>query len=153
VTANLPLLVSHDRDKPPAGVVRSAFITVYGLGVEGELIGSDDELQGWRRRFAEGLHSGLSIGFSRDRHRDVYEKPHRPGGLPVVRPRDVTIHEFSTVQWPAYPSAGVVSLSVRTADLEDLHERSEQVIAWWEERKARKRGQEILKAKTNTEKR
>ena len=34
-----------------------------GLGIEARLIGADDELEGWRRRFDAGLMVGLSIGF------------------------------------------------------------------------------------------
>jgi phage head maturation protease len=93
------------------------------------LVGSADELEGWRARFADGLMSALSVGFGRDRHRDAYERPRRKGGPPVVRPRGITIVEVSLVQWGAYDRAGVTSLSVRPAADQDRHEQSERTIA------------------------
>lgn len=147
IAENLPLLVGHDRARPPAGLVRTARISSRGVLIEAELVGSDDELEGWRRRFRQGLSAGLSVGFTRDRDRDLYEKPSRSGGFPVLRPRGVTIHEISIVQWPAYPSAGVISLSLRNALDQDRHERSERIIDEWNMKKATKRGREILEAK------
>ena len=47
IATDLPLLISHDRDKPAVGVVRSAAIGPSGVGIEAKLVGSDDEIQGW----------------------------------------------------------------------------------------------------------
>lgn len=128
IASNLPLLVSHDRDRPAAGVVRTAAVTERGAMVEAELVGSDDELEGWRRRFREGLSAALSIGFTRDARRTQYEAPRREGALPRMRPRGVVVHEVSLCQWAAYPSASVVSLSVRSAADQDRHEESQRTI-------------------------
>lgn len=149
IADNLPLLVGHDRTRPPAGIVRTAGVSPRGVVIEAELVGSDDELEGWRRRFRQGLSSGLSVGFTQNRKRAVYEKPQRRGGLPVMRPRGLVVHEISLVQWPAYLAAGVVSVSVRTAEADEAQERRDQahregerflneVRMWQAERDARR---------------
>lgn len=135
VAADLPLLVSHNRDVPPAGIIRHTAVMERGLGLEAEMIGSDPELEGWRRRFREGLMAALSIGFARSRKKDVYERPARAGGLPIVRPRDIEVIECSLVMWGAYRSAGVTSLSLRSADGDLQHERSLDHIAWAADRR------------------
>jgi phage head maturation protease len=104
IEPNLPLLVNQDRGRV-AGVVRTLAVTNQGLGIEAKLVGSDDELEGWARRFRHGLLAALSVGFSRDRRRDAYERPRRPGELPTVRPRGISIVEVSLVQWGAYALA------------------------------------------------
>jgi hypothetical protein len=45
---DLPLLVSHRRDEPPVGIVREAGISSEGVGIEAKLVGSGDEIEGWR---------------------------------------------------------------------------------------------------------
>lgn len=137
IAPNLPLLVSHDRDIPPVGIVRNTSISSLGIGIEAKLVGSDSELEGWRRRFRHGLSSGLSVGFVRQRRNAVYERPLRPGGLPVMRPRGVQVVECSLVTWPAFESAGVLSLSVRSAIDQDRHERTVETLEWLAARTAR----------------
>lgn len=73
---DIPLLVGHDRNRPPAGIVTATGITSYGLGIEGRLIGSDDEIEGWRRKFAAGLMAALSIGFTAQGKQD-WRRPER----------------------------------------------------------------------------
>lgn len=131
----LPLFVSHDRDRPPAGIVRTAAVMADGVGIEAKLVGSDDELEGWRRRFRHGLFTALSVGFTRDKKREVFERPERAGGLPIIRPRGVRIVELSLVQWPAYERAGITSLSVRSAENQRRHEESQELVSWFAARR------------------
>src|SRR5262245_23695459 len=65
IAADLPLFVSHDRNRPPAGIVRNTSISPLGVGIEAEVVGSRDEIEGWRSRFSHGLSAGLSVGFAR----------------------------------------------------------------------------------------
>lgn len=123
----VPLLVGHRRDLAPVGVVRSSAFTRYGLGIEAELIGSDHELEGWRRKLAAGLGAGLSIGFTESK-RARWERPQRPGEPPLKRPRGARVVEVSLVHWPAYATAGVTSLSQRSAEDQRLHEESDRII-------------------------
>ena len=104
-----------------------------GIRDRAKLVGSDDEFEGWRRRFRHGLSAGLSVGFTRDKRRDVLEAPRRRGGLPVMRPRGIEIAEVSLVQWPAYERAGVLSLSLRSAADQERHESSELLMAQMQE--------------------
>lgn len=127
----VPLLISHDRDKPPAGKVMSSSLTKHGLGIEARLIGDDHELEGWRRRFDAGLMVGLSIGF-RTGQKPIWEAPPKRGMPPVKRIRGAEIVEISLVNYPAYTSAGTLSLNQRTAQEDHeryQHEESERVIA------------------------
>lgn len=110
----VPLLVGHDRTRAPVGVVRSSEVRSYGLAVEAEMLVSDAEMGDWRRRFAAGVADGLSAGYIADRRRAVWERPARPGGLPVRRPRGVEIIEMSLTHWPAFEDSRVLSLSTRT---------------------------------------
>jgi HK97 family phage prohead protease len=126
--ANIPLLISHRRDEPPAGIIDTAAVTAYGLGVEGRLIGTDDELDGWRKRFAAGLMSSLSIGFVAD-GRQQWQRPQHRGDPPLVIRRGVRIIEISLVSWPAYTGAGIASLNQRTAAADIAHAESLRVIA------------------------
>ncbi|MGE5694037.1 MAG: HK97 family phage prohead protease [Candidatus Sericytochromatia bacterium] len=137
--SNVPLLVSHRRDEPPAGVVAgTAISTTFGVGVEGKLIGSDHEIEGWRRRFAEGLMCGLSIGFTAS-GRQQWQLPERRGAPPLVVRRNVEIVELSLVQWPAYESAGMTSLHVRTAQAQRTHEVADEMFAEYKARRAKER--------------
>jgi phage head maturation protease len=131
----LPLFVGHDRAGAAAGVVHTVAVTDRGLGVEGELVGTDAEIEGWHRRFRVGLNNGLSVGFTASAARTRYERPARRGDPPIRRPRGVEVVEVSLVQWPAYDSASVVSLSKRSAADEVRHTETLQIIREWEERK------------------
>ena len=59
--------------------------------------------------------SQLSIGSLTASGRQDWRRPQRYGGPPVVVRRNVEIVEISLVTWPAYNSAGVVSINARTA--------------------------------------
>jgi phage head maturation protease len=111
---DVPLLVSHNRGVPAAGIINSSGISRYGLAVEGRFIGSDAEIEGWRRKLAAGLMAQLSIGFTAGGPQE-WRRPQRYGGPPVVVRRNVEIVEVSLVQWAAYSSAAVVSINARTA--------------------------------------
>lgn len=112
----IPLLVSHNRNGPPAGMVRSTTVSSRGLELEAELVGSDDEVEGWRRKFEAGLMASLSIAFRADRPQ--WEKPPRVGLPPVKRVRGARIEEISLVNWPAYRSAGIDRVAQRTESQE-----------------------------------
>lgn len=112
--SNIPLLVAHDRNQPPAGIITSSGISRFGLGIEGRLVGSDGEIEGWRRKLAAGLMAALSVGFVAQGPQE-WRRPERYGAPPVVVRRGVEIVEISLVTWPAYDSAGVVSINARTA--------------------------------------
>jgi hypothetical protein len=71
--------------------------------------------------------SALSVGFART-NRDVFERPRRRGGLPVVRPRGIQVVECSLVMWGAYSRAGITSLPLRSAADQERHEESERTI-------------------------
>ena len=122
--SGLPIMVEHNRSREPVGRVLNLEHTRYGLGMEGELVGSDSELEGWARRFAKGLSAGLSVSFRAPRF------DYRPsdGNLPVRRLRDAELIEVSLVQHPAYRGAEVTSLSVRSAADEIRHHESEKAI-------------------------
>jgi phage head maturation protease len=109
---------------------------------------SDSELDSWRRRFQNGLSSGLSIGFRSDRRRTRWERPTRAGNPPRKRPRGVEIEELSLVQWPAYPLAGVTALAMRTADDQRRHEQSQAIFAWWEREQLKQAHEKRMRAKT-----
>ncbi len=126
--SQIPLLVSHDRQRAPAGIVMTAGVTSFGIGIEARLVGSDEEVQGWRRKLAAGLMASLSIGFTAG-GRQQWRAPDRQGAPPMVIRRGVEIVEISLVNWPAYDGATIVSLSQRTADEDDAHTKSEQAIA------------------------
>lgn len=128
--ANMPLLVGHDRTTPPAGVIVNAAPAHFGLGIEARLIGSEPELDGWRRRLAAGLMAGLSIGFVAAGPQK-WLRPTRSGQPPTVIRRGVKIHEVSLVCWPAYERAAVLSVNERTAADQTRHEESERMIAEW----------------------
>ena len=121
---NIPLLVGHRRDEPPAGVITSSGISKFGLAIEGRLVGSDAEVEGWRRKFAHGLMASLSIGFAARGAQD-WRAPERVGAPPIVIRRGVEIVEISLVTWPAYNSAAVVSVNQRTA----ASDESQRIIA------------------------
>ncbi len=93
---NIPLLVGHRRDEPPAGVITSSGISKFGLAIEGRLVGSDVEVEGWRRKFADGLMASLSIGFAARGAQD-WRAPERVGAPPIVIRRGVEIVEISLV--------------------------------------------------------
>ena len=112
--SDIPLLVSHRRDEPPAGIVTSSGISRFGLAIEGRLVGSDGEIEGWRRKLAAGLMAALSVGFVTQGPQE-WRRPERYGAPPVVVRRGVEIVEISLVTWPAYDSAGVLSINARTA--------------------------------------
>ena len=122
--SDIPLLVSHRRDEPAAGVVTSSGVSRFGLGIEGRLVGSDAEIEGWRRKLAAGLMAALSVGFVADGPQE-WRRPERYGAPPVVVRRGVEVVEISLVQWGAYDSAGVVSLNARTA----AGDESDRIIA------------------------
>jgi phage head maturation protease len=121
---DVPLLVSHRRDEPPAGIVTSSGISRYGLGIEGRLVGSDAEIEGWRRKLGAGLMAALSIGFVAEGPQE-WRRPERYGQPPRVIRRNVEIMEISLVNWAAYTSAGVLSINERTA----ASDASRRVIA------------------------
>lgn len=129
----IPLLLSHNRDVPPLGVVEESSISKHGLGVEARLVGSDHELEGIRRRLAAGLMTGLSVGFQAAK--PMWEKPPGRGMPPGKRIRGAKIVELSLVNYPAFPSAGALSLNERSARAEHAHEESEKMIAWVAARK------------------
>lgn len=126
--SQIPLLVSHDRHRAPAGVVTAAGISRFGIGIEARLVGSDDEVEGWRRKLAAGLMASLSVGFT-SQGRQVWRAPERRGAPPMVIRRSVEIVEISLVNWPAYDGATIVSLSQRTAEDDIAHSTSERLIA------------------------
>lgn len=140
---NVPLLVSHDRDRPPAGKVTSSVIMRQGLGIEAKLVGDDHELEGWRRRFDAGLMVGLSIGFRTGSGKAIWEPPPKQGMPPVKRVRGAEIVEVSLVNYPAYDNAATLSLNQRSFAEEEAHrhsveahEKTQEVIAWVNARKA-----------------
>ncbi len=122
--ADIPLLVSHRRDEPPAGIITSSGIAKFGLGVEGRFIGSDQEVEGWRRKLGAGLMAALSIGFV-TRGPQEWRRPERSGAPPLVVRRGVEIVEISLVSWAAYGGAGIVSINERTA----ASDESRRIIA------------------------
>lgn len=121
---DVPLLVSHNRGVPAAGIVVSSGISRHGLAVEGRLVGSDAEIQGWRRRFEAGIMTCLSVGFAASGTQE-WRRPERQGAPPIIVRRGVQIVEISLVQWPAYLGAAMVSLNARTA----ASEESQRIIA------------------------
>jgi phage head maturation protease len=131
-------------------VVHTVALTAAGLGAEGELVGNDAEIEGWRRRFRAGLNNGLSVGYTCSRARTRYERPTRRGDPPIRRPRGVEIMEISLVQWPAFPSAGVVSLSMRSATDERRHEESVRIIGEWERYKILRDHAQRMRARDRT---
>ena len=131
----IPLLVAHDRDRPPAGIVLQAQQFSRGVGVEARLVGSDPELDGWRRRFEHGLMTALSIGFTAS-GRQLWDRPIRAGQPPRVTRRGVEIVEISLVNWAAYESAGLTSLNARTAQAQHNHEVAMEMLAEYQARKA-----------------
>jgi phage head maturation protease len=140
---NVPLLVSHDRDRPPAGKVLNSFIMPQGLGIEAKLVGDDHELEGWRRRFDAGLMVGLSIGFRASSGKAIWEPSSKRGMPPVKRVRGAEIVEVSIVNYPAYDNAATLSLNQRSFHEEEeerqaleAHEKTQEIIAWVKARKA-----------------
>jgi phage head maturation protease len=113
-----PLLVSHRRDTPPAGIITGFGIGQFGLGIEGRLVGADVEIEGWRRRFEAGLMAGLSIGFTAKGPQE-WRRPERDGAPPLVIRRGVSIVEVSLVTFSAYPAAGLLSLNEQTAAIDE----------------------------------
>ncbi len=133
---NIPLLVGHRRDEPPAGVITSSGLSSFGLGIEGKLVGGDSEIEGWRRRFAEGIMAALSIGFVAE-GRQEWRLPERRGAPPLCIRRNVEVVEASLVQWPAYADAAVVSINERTAQHQREHEIAMEMLAEYKARQAR----------------
>jgi HK97 family phage prohead protease len=123
-----PLLVGHDRATPPVGIITTTGITSYGVGIEAQLVGSDNDLDAWRKRLAAGLMSGLSVGFTAS-GQQRWQRPARDGEPPTVTRRGVEIIEVSLVHWPAYDAAGVVSVSQRTGQRQREHEVATEMIA------------------------
>jgi HK97 family phage prohead protease len=123
---DVPLLLSHNRNHPAIGKVLNSWVDAAGLHIEARLVGSTEELAGWRARLKEGLTSALSIGFT-GRHK--FERPTRPGALTVGRVRNAKVVETSLVNWGAYDSAQVERLSVRTAMGDFEHRQSVRIMA------------------------
>ena len=126
VLRDVPLMVNHD-DGRPAGRVRLSRSTERGLEVECDLVGSDDEVEGIRRRLANGLQAKLSIGFYPNPKADEWET-RSSGELPLVRRRGVKIKEISLVHWPAYEGALVTGVHVRNSIAEQRHRESDEEI-------------------------
>ena len=99
-----------------------------GLGIEAKLVGDDNELEGWRRRFDAVLMAGLSIGF-RTGTKAVWEPPPTKGMPPVKRVRGAEIVEVSIVNFPAYDNAATLSLNQRSLAKDIAHEESVRAIA------------------------
>jgi phage head maturation protease len=123
--------------------VLSSVIMPQGLGIEAKLVGSDDELEGWRLRFDAGLMVGLSIGFRVGSGKAIWEPPPKQGMPPVKRVRGAEIVEVSLVNYPAYDNAATLSLNQRSFAEEEAHresveahEKTQEVIAWVNARKA-----------------
>lgn len=129
---NIPLLVSHRRDAPPAGVITRSESKADGLHVEGRLIGSDDEIEGWRRRLGANLMSSLSVGFTA-RGAQKWEPPARTGSPPRTIRRGVSICELSLVSWPAYEGARVASISSRTQASAASHRFMTEAVAYMQD--------------------
>lgn len=146
-----PLLLAHDSGRP-VGLIHLSRSTQVGLEIEAQLVGSEPELEGIRRRLAAGLQSGLSIGFFPDRKSDIWTRPENRSGMPLVLRRNVELREVSLVMWGAYPSAQVTGVHDRTSLGELRHEKSQRIIDEWNTKKAAKRGREILEAKYGTSK-
>ncbi|OLT43051.1 hypothetical protein BJF85_02820 [Saccharomonospora sp. CUA-673] len=104
----VPLLISHDQTRPPVGRVDASEIVVgRGLTFTAELVGTEEETEGWRRRWAAGLMFAISIGFHPSPRDDEHYRPERDGLPPVVVRRNVRIAELSIVLHPAFRSARI----------------------------------------------
>jgi uncharacterized protein len=125
VADEVPLLVSHDRDRPPLGKVVDHRQTVHGLEIEARLVDSEAELERWRARWAEKLMTGLSLGFKQGP--GDWRRPPERGMPPLKLVRDVEVIEVSVVSWPAYEAARARSLAQRTA--EDERRELDSVVA------------------------
>lgn len=110
-----PLLQSHDSAKP-IGVVTDAHIDpAEGITFEAKLSVSEPELDALHARFADGLLTGVSVGFTAPATGQVRERARHPGHPPTLVRRHVSIRELSLVLWPAYMTAGIRSLMTREA--------------------------------------
>jgi HK97 family phage prohead protease len=125
--AGTPFLIGHDVNRPH-GAIQSSRSTDRGLEVEVRLMGSDSELQSFRRRAEGGVLSGLSIGFVPSRKRDIWLPPDETG-LPTVLRRGARLRELSAVVFPAFEDARVVGITVRTAAAVERHQASQRAIA------------------------
>lgn len=122
-----PILLSHDQARPTGRILLTRS-TERGLEVEGELLGSDDELESIRRRAAGGVLSSVSVGFLPSPREDQWTGPDA-SGLPLVLRRGVVVKEISLVLWPAFDDARILSISKRTSGAEARKESSDRAIA------------------------
>jgi HK97 family phage prohead protease len=125
--AGTPFLIGHDVNRPH-GAIQSSRSTERGLEVEVRLLGSDSELQSFRRRAEGGVLSGLSIGFVPNRRADIWQPPDETG-LPTVLRRGARLRELSAVVFPAFEDARVMGITVRTAAAVARKESSDAAIA------------------------
>lgn len=137
--AGLPLLMSHNDAVPIGQLRKSRAIPGRGLEIEAELVGSDIELEGIRRKVESGLVAALSVGFVPDPGADVWTAPARRGELPLVLRRNAKLREISLVVWPAFNQAVIQSIRVRTKAQQHRHEESERAIA-----EARRQSEEVI---------
>lgn len=77
------------------------------------------------------------------------EKPPGRGMPPGKRVRGAKIVELSSVNYPAFPSAGALSLNQRSAHDEETHQKSQELIAWWTARKNAAASKAIATGKNN----
>jgi len=122
-----PILMSHDQTRPTGRILLTKS-TAEGLMIEGELLGSDDELESIRRRASGGVLSSVSVGFLPSPRDDEWSGPDK-SGLPLVLRRRVILREISLVLWPAFDGARILKISQRTAAAMARKESSDKEIA------------------------
>lgn len=121
-----PLLIGHNQNAPIGKITAANIRAGQGIFIEARIAVSEAELDGLHARFREGLLTGLSVGFFPSGPQ-VHGRAQSAGLPPTLLRRGVTIRETSLVQWPAYDSAGLQSLSLRTAASEEALAMAEEV--------------------------
>lgn len=124
----LPVLLGHDQNRS-VGRVLSSKSTSRGLAVECELLESDMELEGIRRRAGGGILSHMSIAFVPNHDLDEWHRPDKETGLPLVIRKGVSVRELSAVTWPAYDGAKILGIHQKTAVAEQRRKSSDAEIA------------------------
>ncbi len=130
---NVPLLQGHDRAVPPAGKILDSHHSPQGMWIEARLSGGASDVDRWRGLFADSLMAGLSVGFREGLGKWTTDAR----GTPIKLVREAEVIEVSVVNWPAYSSAGVRTVSVRSRADQKRKEESDRAIAEAQEVMAR----------------
>jgi HK97 family phage prohead protease len=123
-----PILLNHDEGRP-IGRILSSRSTERGLEIEGELLGSTEELDSVRSKAGGGVLARMSIGFIPNQKADEWQKPDTATGLPLCIRRQARIKEASLVVWPAYDGAKVLGIHERTRAAVTRKAESDAAIA------------------------